>query len=152
MLPLRTSTTVSWQPHRVPAVASFFERGRPVENDGDGLRSCRRRIYEKPVAARCDIPPEGIYRVITDLNRCREERFRDAGFERRANTDVCGNQFSVQGQVEELLAVAPPARLVTAVGRNFCLAACAGRYRESLHPDLRSARLVRDVRHPVRVG
>src|SRR4026209_221242 len=105
MLPLGTSTRCRGNQTACLPSASFFERGRPGENDGEGLRSGCRRIDEKPVTVRCDIPLEGIYRLISDLNRRREERFRDAGLERRANTDVCGHQFSVQGHVEELLAV-----------------------------------------------
>src|SRR5215203_22973 len=148
MLSPPTRTTVCGNQTASLPSASSFERGRPVENDGEGLRSGCRRIDEKPVAVRCNIPPDSIHRLITDLNRRREECFCDAGLQRRANTDVCGHQFSVQGHVKELLAVTPPARLVTAVDRNPHLAAFAGGYRESLHPDLGPTGLVRDVRHP----
>src|SRR5262249_59728959 len=82
--------------------------------------------------------------------RCRKERLWRTARERRAgDRHGRGHHAAVEGDEEDLLAVAAPRRLLSARGRD---APGLGRHGKSTHEDLGLARLVRAVRDPVSVS
>src|SRR5437762_5239164 len=132
------ATTISYGPSRVPGISGMPSRLRqlalPVQDRGERLviRGLRHDGEEPSVGRDVEIRPcVGRLRIVPLHGALdSEEALRPTEGDRRRCPDRHGNEMEIARDIEELAAVAAPARKVAAAGRHADYLACHGERRD----------------------